>query len=83
MVTSGLKLEFIQSAMVPVSKPGLETSWGQVGCAVVVAEADMVIVVVAVNTEVIVWVDGRMVGQVLDPDLVCVMVEVTVKAGTV
>jgi hypothetical protein len=78
-VTPRLLLSFIQSSRVPVSKPEFCTSWEQVGCAVVVT----VTVVVEIDTEVTVDadIDGEMVGQVLDPDWVCVIVEVTAEAG--
>jgi hypothetical protein len=63
-VTPGLSLEFTHPVKSPVSKLGLRTSWGHVGCAVALT----VTVVVVVDTEVTVCVDGGVVGQVLDPD---------------
>jgi hypothetical protein len=63
-VTPGLSPVYTQSVRSPASKPGLRTSWGHVGCAVALT----VTVVVAVDTEVTVFVDGGVVGQVLDPD---------------
>jgi hypothetical protein len=63
-VTPGLSKSFTHPVKPLVSKPELRTSWGHVGCAVAV----MVTVVVDVDTEVTVCVDGGVVGQVLDPD---------------
>jgi len=64
-VTSGLPPSLLQPEKLPVSKPGLKTSWGHVGCAVALLA---VTVVVTVDTEVTVCVDGGVVGQVLDSD---------------
>jgi hypothetical protein len=83
--TPGLSKSFTQGGKLPVSKPGLRTSWGHVGGAVAVT----VTVVVAVDTEVTVWVDGGRVMSSVTVDAagvsvrVVVEVEVTVEAGIV
>ena len=56
-VTSGLPPSLLQPEKLPVSKPGLKTSWGHVDCAVALLLA--VTVVVTVDTEVTVCVDGK------------------------
>jgi hypothetical protein len=80
-VTPGLSKSFIQGVRESLSKLGLRTSWGQVGDGVAVVV--VVTVVTEVETEVMVSVDGGIVGHVVVPDWICVMIEVIVEAGSV